>query len=180
MGWGRLNALATVGAAVMAVAMITFLWNVVVSFRRGVVAGPDPWQADTLEWSLPSPPPAYGFLLLPTVAGRSALWDQRPDQPVVIGCRTDRHEIVVTTTVEGLVSHREVLPGNTLWPFACAVAATALLVASMFSPRAVVPLVIPVAVTLIGWYWPTGKTDDVDTRGPGGEARSADLATETP
>jgi cytochrome c oxidase subunit I+III len=162
MGWGPLNLLATIGAGLMAVAVLLFLWNAIQSFAIGEVAGADPWGADTLEWSLASPPPPYGFLLLPTVSGRSALWDEKPDQPVVVGCRTDRHEILVTTTVESLPKHREVLPGNTLWPFACAVATSALLIASMFSPHAVIPLLLPVAVTLVGWYWPTGKSDDRD------------------
>jgi cytochrome c oxidase subunit 1 len=179
MGWGPMNLLATVGAFVLAVAVIVFLWNVAVSFRTGEVAGPDPWRADTLEWSLPSPPPAYGFLLLPTVAGRSPLWEQRPDQPVVVGTRNDRHEILVTTTVEGLLSHRETLPGNTLWPFACSVATTAVLVSSMFTPH-VLPLLIPVAVTLIGWYWPTGKSDDVDADQPHARAHGRELTPEAP
>jgi cytochrome c oxidase subunit 1 len=181
MGWGRLNLIATVGAFVLGAAVLVFLANVAVSFFSGEIAGADPWGGDTLEWSLPSPPAPYGFLLLPTVSGRSALWDRRPDQPVVVGCRTDRHEILVTTTVEGLPSHREVLPGNTLWPFACAVATSAVLIASIFSARAVMPLLIPVAVTLIGWYWPTGKSrTNVDARQSRAEPRGHDLAPETP
>jgi cytochrome c oxidase subunit 1 len=180
MGWGSLNLLATLGAGVMAAAVLVFLWNVAVSFRTGEVAGDDPWGGDTLEWSLPSPPKAYGFLLLPTVAGRSALWDSVPDQPVVIGSRVDRHEILVTTTVEALLSHREVLPGNTLWPFACAVASTAVLIASIFSPRAVLPLLLPVGVTLVGWFWPSHRRDDSDARTAGEETRGAELSPEAP
>jgi cytochrome c oxidase subunit 1 len=180
MGWGRLNLLATVGAFVMAGAILAFLWNVAISFRSGEVAGDDPWGGDTLEWSLPSPPKAHGFLLLPTVAGRSALWDATPDQPVVIGTRVDRHEILVTTTVEALLSHREVLPGNTLWPFACAAASTVVLIASMFSPRAVVPLLVPVAMTLIGWFWPRHRKGDVDSRDSGDPAPAQELTPEAP
>jgi cytochrome c oxidase subunit 1 len=177
MGWGGLNLLATTGALVMTAAIVVFLWNVAMSFRAGVVAGDDPWGGDTLEWSLPSPPKAYGFLLLPTVAGRSALWDATPDQPAVVGTRTDRHEILVTTTVDALVAHREVLPGNTLWPFLCAVASTVVLIASMFSARAVPPLLIPVAVTLIGWFWPSHRKDDVDARA-GQESGGPELSPE--
>jgi cytochrome c oxidase subunit I len=38
------------------------------------VAGPDPWDARTLEWSIPSPPPVYNFAVIPTVHGRDELW----------------------------------------------------------------------------------------------------------
>src|SRR4029079_2007016 len=154
----------------MAAAVIVFLWNVATSLRAGEVAGADPWGGDTLEGCVPPPPKPSGFLPLPPVAGRSALWDAAPDQPVVVGTRLDRHEILVTTTVEGLPLHREVLPGNTLWPFACAVATTTVLIASMFSPRAVLPLLVPVGVTLVGWFWPSHRKDDVDARTAGAEA----------
>ena len=35
---------------------------------------PDPWDARTLEWALPSPPPVHNFAALPTVLRRDALW----------------------------------------------------------------------------------------------------------
>src|SRR3954468_25098380 len=44
-GWGRLNLVATVGAGVIAVALIVSLVNIVVSSWRGAIAGPDPWAA---------------------------------------------------------------------------------------------------------------------------------------
>jgi cytochrome c oxidase subunit 1 len=158
--------LATVGAVVMGVGLVVFAWNVWLSLRAGALAGADPWLADTLEWSTTSPPPPYGFAFLPTVAGRNARWDARPDHPVVTGLRNDRREVLVTTTVEAVPHHREVLPSHTAWPFACAVTSTVLLTASMFSPRAVVPLTLPVAVTLLGWFWPLGKRGVVPRRTP--------------
>jgi hypothetical protein len=39
------------------------------------VAGANPWGGDTLEWSMSSPPPAYAFLRMPTVATLNPLWD---------------------------------------------------------------------------------------------------------
>jgi cytochrome c oxidase subunit 1 len=153
MGWGRLNLIATVGAFVLGLGVLVFLWNVAVSLRAGQVAGADPWEGDTLEWSTASPPPAYNFVFPPTVAGRSALWEARPDQPVVTGLRNDLREILVTTTVDAQPDHREILPGPSLWPFLCSVATTVFLVASIFTPR-VLPLVVPVGLTLLGWFWP--------------------------
>jgi cytochrome o ubiquinol oxidase subunit 1 len=40
----------------------------------------DPWNGRTLEWSTPSPPPAWNFAVLPYVTGIDAYWTtkQRP------------------------------------------------------------------------------------------------------
>ena len=51
------------------------------------MAGADPWDARTLEWSIPSPPPEYNFVEIPTVSGIDAFWDQkyRHDVTVPVG-----------------------------------------------------------------------------------------------
>lgn len=43
--------------------VINFFW----SLFRGRVAESNPWQANTLEWSIPSPPPHENFSKIPTV-----------------------------------------------------------------------------------------------------------------
>ena len=45
------------------------------SRSTGAVAGPNPWGAATLEWSIPSPPPEYNFAVVPTVTSRYPMWD---------------------------------------------------------------------------------------------------------
>ena len=47
------------------------------SLRNGVVASNDPWDAATLEWTIPSPPPSYNFLHIPVVNSRRPLWDAK-------------------------------------------------------------------------------------------------------
>ena len=46
-------------------ACCVFLVNVVVSLRRGAIAGDNPWDAATLEWATSSPPPRYNFAEMP-------------------------------------------------------------------------------------------------------------------
>ncbi|HEV8536893.1 MAG TPA: cytochrome c oxidase subunit I [Candidatus Limnocylindria bacterium] len=76
-GWGPLNLAATVGAALLAVAMVVFFANVVRSLRSGDIAGDDPWDGFTLEWATTSPPPPGNFAAIPAVTGRRPLWDRK-------------------------------------------------------------------------------------------------------
>ena len=57
-GWSTLNAVASAGALCIALSLLVFAVNVIVSLRRPVPAGDDPWEAHTLEWLTRSPPPA--------------------------------------------------------------------------------------------------------------------------
>jgi cytochrome c oxidase subunit 1 len=74
-GWEVFNRMSTWGAYLLAVATLFFLYNFFKSRGSGVPAGPNPWGAGTLEWTIPSPPPAYNFAVLPTVTSRYPLWE---------------------------------------------------------------------------------------------------------
>src|ERR1700740_3267738 len=50
-GWGTLNMIVSIGGVIQGIAVLIFLWNIVVSLRRGKEAGNDPWDAWTLEWA---------------------------------------------------------------------------------------------------------------------------------
>jgi heme/copper-type cytochrome/quinol oxidase subunit 1 len=79
-GWGPLNLLSSVGAAILAVSVLVFAWNVVASLRGGDIAGDDPWDAWTLEWATTSPPPHENFAAIPVVTSKRPLWDRKhPD-----------------------------------------------------------------------------------------------------
>jgi cytochrome c oxidase subunit 1 len=81
-GWNTLNLIVTVGALFQAVGVAVFAFNLVRSVRKGALAGADPWDAWTLEWSTASPPPEYNFAVEPTVRSRRPLWDlKHPEDP---------------------------------------------------------------------------------------------------
>jgi cytochrome c oxidase subunit I len=74
-GFTGYNLASSIGTAVLITGIAITLWNMFRSWKRGAVAGNDPWQAGTLEWSIPSPPPDYNFAELPRVTSRYPLWD---------------------------------------------------------------------------------------------------------
>ena len=81
-GWDTLNFIITIGAFIQAIATLVFVANLVISYFKGELAGNDPWDAWTLEWSIPSPPPSYNFASIPVVESRRPLWDlKHPEDP---------------------------------------------------------------------------------------------------
>ena len=81
-GWGTLNMIVSIGGFIQAIAVLIFAYNLVYSYFRGRIAGNDPWDAWTLEWATPSPPPVYNFATDPVVHSRRPLWDlKHPEDP---------------------------------------------------------------------------------------------------
>ncbi|MBO9130299.1 cytochrome c oxidase subunit I [Bacillus sp. 165] len=71
------NLISSIGAALMGVATIILLINIVQTAVSSKKSGRDPWDGRTLEWSLPSPTPEYNFKQLPFVRGLDALWIEK-------------------------------------------------------------------------------------------------------
>lgn len=81
-GWDIWNQMSSLGALVQAPSYLLFVWNILISLKKGAPAGDDPWDAWTLEWATTSPPPSYNFETIPTVRSRRPLWDlKHPDDP---------------------------------------------------------------------------------------------------
>jgi cytochrome c oxidase subunit 1 len=74
LGFETMNLVETVGALILGASFLVFIWNIWKSVKAGVPAPADPWNAATLEWSLPSPPQHFNFPELPTVSSRDELW----------------------------------------------------------------------------------------------------------
>ncbi len=61
------NVFITMSAFCLGVSQLIFLFNFVWSLFAGKKAERNPWEANTLEWSAPSPPPHGNFETIPTV-----------------------------------------------------------------------------------------------------------------
>jgi cytochrome c oxidase subunit 1 len=63
----QLNVLSSAGASILALGYVVPLIYLIWSFRYGPVAGPNPWGAKGLEWTVASPPPTENFAVTPVV-----------------------------------------------------------------------------------------------------------------
>jgi cytochrome c oxidase subunit I+III len=160
MPWHGLNLFVSGCAIILTAGFIVFFVDAIRSARRGEPAGDNPWDAPTLEWATSSPPPSYNFPFIPVVEGSNPLWEQRETLAVGGGMRVDRRELIITTVGAAEAEAREASPRNSIWPFWTAIATSVMLIWSIFSPWAVVWGSIPVAIALIGWFWPEGTPED--------------------
>ena len=71
------NRISSLGSLILAVGVLLTVLNAVRSLKRGAVAGPDPWKANTLEWFMPSPPPENNFDVIPRVRSVEPMKDIR-------------------------------------------------------------------------------------------------------
>lgn len=76
-GWAGLNLISTIGSFILAFGFLFVFMNLFVSLRKGEKCGNDPWDARTIEWMTPSPPPVYNFAVIPTVHSRDELWARK-------------------------------------------------------------------------------------------------------
>jgi cytochrome c oxidase subunit I len=100
-GWDLFNAMSSWGSYLLGLAAVIGVWNMVVSLKRGRVAGNDPWGAPTLEWSIPSPPPDYNYASIPNVTSRYPLWDLKSPELTTEVPHTREGDRAVDATIAG-------------------------------------------------------------------------------
>jgi cytochrome c oxidase subunit I len=160
MGWDYLNLLSSAGGIVFAASFAVLIANVILSLRRGELAGDNPWAASTLEWATSSPPPSYNFPRIPVVSHRDPLWADGGNLPVVAGLSVERREVLLSSVADAEPHTREASPEPSIWPLLTAIATAIFFVSSIFTPWAVVWGTPPIAIALIGWFWPTDSKED--------------------
>ncbi|MEA2779726.1 MAG: cytochrome c oxidase subunit [Rhodospirillaceae bacterium] len=161
IGWDTLNLVTTIGAFIVAIGVLLLLINVVVSRRSGRIAGPNPWDAPTLEWATPSPPPPYNFAVIPAVASRHPLWEDRLEESdsrssIGTGMLLDHgRETVAVTPLDAEPDVILKMPSDSFAPFLLAVAL------GMFFTGLLIPLWWLAGVSaafgflvILVWLWP--------------------------
>ncbi len=171
LGLDTYNLISTIGAFIIALAVLIFIVNFLVSRRRGQQAGDNPWNGDSLEWSTTSPAPNYAFAHLPIVRSRHPLWVQEDiyEEDDILGDTTKVEQMLqalsewplrwraalVTGVVDGEPTEVIRISGPSIWPPVAAVGLVTIFGAEIFELRwlLLLGLVIFVAA-LIGWHWP--------------------------
>src|ERR671917_1167012 len=82
--FGNWNLVISIAAFALGASTLVFLYNMLVSWRRGALAPGNPWRALTLEWQVSSPPPVFNFDTIPQVVG----------SPYEYGVRGARHAVL--------------------------------------------------------------------------------------
>jgi cytochrome c oxidase subunit I+III len=159
LGWTGYNVLETIGGYILAVGLLMIAGNLLVSLFRGEPAGADPFEGDTLEWSVSSPPPAYNFAVIPRVSTPYAMWDREDREKdldrLVRGDMTlqQGHETPASTVVDADFDEVLDMPSDSAAPLLLALAVTGifamLLTGHLFAAAVFGALA---AVTLAHWH----------------------------
>jgi cytochrome c oxidase subunit 1 len=132
LGWNFWNLISTIGSFLIAVSLLFFIVNVVRTMRRGKIAGNDPWDARTLEWAIPSPPPVYNFARVPHVHGRDDFWLEKHGDG---HGGAPRPTPAPVTAAEIKAIH---MPSPSFWPLLLALAVTVMISGLLISMYQVV------------------------------------------
>lgn len=168
MGWDTVNLVITIGSFIFAAGILLLLINVLVSLRRRRMPGPNPWDAATLEWSTASPPPPYNFAVIPVVASRHPLWEDRLDESparslLARGLALDQgKESLATTGADARPDLIQKMPEDSIWPILLALALAAafcgLLLQSWWTVWAAMGVGL---LFLCAWLWPRARLGQV-------------------
>ena len=71
------NQVETVGAFIIALSILVFMYNWWRSKTHGEPSGLDPWDARTIEWMTPNPTPEYNFAVPPVVESLDDFWRRK-------------------------------------------------------------------------------------------------------
>ena len=161
-GWGPLNLITSLGSFLFALGLLLLLVNVLKSRKSGDPAGANPWDAYSLEWAVPSPPPPYNFAVIPTVASRHPLWEDRIGEGGIVSTidrgmlLTEGKQTIGTTGVDAVPDIVLQMTEDSYAPFWLAAGTTTIFVGLLFKNMTVGIIgTVIAALALIAWLWPT-------------------------
>ncbi|MBC8171061.1 MAG: cbb3-type cytochrome c oxidase subunit I, partial [Anaerolineae bacterium] len=166
LGLEPFNLLSTLGSYMIAASFVVFLYNMFSSARQGAPASANPWNADTLEWSTPTPVPPYGFRKIPVVHSRHPLWD---DENTPVNPRTEKllnalanyplnyRAQLVTTAIDGEPQEVFRVAGPSIYPFWAALVIGVMTLFLVFSQYLLAAIAFVITLlTLVGWQRDAG------------------------
>jgi cytochrome c oxidase subunit I+III len=165
LGWDAYNLSETIGAYVLAAGLLLLVANLAVSRVRGPFAGPNPWNAPTLEWQTSSPPPPYNFAAIPRVGSEYPGWDPPAPGPLI-----EAHAQPLSSVRDGELDEVIELPAESAWPIVlagCLAIVFTLLLTSHYAAAAISGAVA--ALVVAAWHWQEPR----DAARPAGRSQPA-------
>lgn len=148
-GWDLWNLIETFGAFTVALGVLIFVVNIIMSARGPRTAGDDPWDGQTLEWATSSPPPVYNFATMIPVSSHRPLWDAK------YGPHNEFADSPKTIELSGGGKMQVHLPNPSFWPLLLALSLAVFAIGLIFSAETswiVAPIgVVGIFATFIGW-----------------------------
>ncbi|HEV2594741.1 MAG TPA: cytochrome c oxidase subunit I [Sphingomicrobium sp.] len=174
LGVGGWNLLISISAFVFGFGILLFFYNLVRSLSVGEHAGANPWDAPTLEWSVPSPPPPQNFDIIPIVASRNPLWEDRLEDVDERSDLTggylldDGRETIGTSILDAQPDVVLRMPGDSLLPISLAVAVTIIFFGMLGQWWVVTSIgLIGVLAVLFVWFTPQPFAPEAESRNHG-------------
>lgn len=168
MGWDTLNLISSMGGFMLAIGFALVLIDIIHHARFAPLSQRNPWKAGSLEWAMPTPPPAYNFASLPVVASREPAHDD-PALPATLAggggllC-APRHgwrETLGVRPLDGAPDQVILLPGPSWSPLLTAAACAVFFVSFLFKIYAFALLGLgAVVVSTWLWLWDSGSRED--------------------
>jgi cytochrome c oxidase subunit I len=181
------NAVASVGAFIIALGVLMFLINVFVTTRKGAKAPLDPWDARTLEWMTTSPPREHNFDSLPTVHALDEFFHRKYED---VG-EGDAHDLRQVATAEEILAELEAnadhhihMPSPSYWPIVVAFSLPIVAYGVIFNRIIGLVGAVILVIGMFGWAMepsvaPDTEYDPPDTTDEGPGSALATVGSET-
>jgi cytochrome c oxidase subunit I+III len=172
MGWTAYNFAETIGGFVTLAGILLLFGNLVVSYRRGIPAGHDPWHGPTLEWSVPSPPPEFNFSVIPRVTSAYPNWDEadraadRRRLEDGDGVLDRGHEQIQSTVVDAHPAQVVRMPHSSPWPIVLALCLSGMFAVLVVGKYGIALAFAALAVlALLAWHADEPESTEPPSRG---------------
>jgi len=172
------NLVATIGSLIIALSVLLFIINIVITSRRPANAPLDPWDARSLEWLTTNPPKPHNFDVVPTVHSLDEFFHRKYAEDDVTG------EIKPIATAEELMAEQEaqaeqdiVLPAPSYWPLVLSVGLPVLGYGVIYNRILIVIGAAIVMLAAFGWALEPSFADDSDYEPPADGGTTKELAS---
>jgi cytochrome c oxidase subunit 1 len=162
---GFWNQVATLGSFTIAIGVLLFIINIVVTTRKAEIAPVDPWDARTLEWMTASPPKEHNFDSIPTVHALDEFFHRKYEEVDVDG-HVKLHKVKTAEEIhaelEAAADSHIHLPSPSYWPIVLAFAFPIIAYGVIYNLLLSVVGAAIIILAIFGWVLEPSVADDSD------------------